>query len=659
MNNFDKSINNVEQADTVYELSPKYFSMLSDAIKCIMANDLSAVRKIEILLSSFPKKFIDIPLFMIEDTIYKHFDGIDKDIYKSIGEICDNYDSNGFPCIDDDLKPRRIAPTKPTIMNDSFTREFIIDAMGGYEDDTNDNAIDEEETDMKNLMYVGDEELETKEDQTVDDEPNNRIEVTTIDDPNEFFKVETHEGDVRILSERFDGSRIERLKEYKKSFKYGRKIFLPDSGYDVYVKKMVDKDSINHIHSLTRKYPKMDIVDIYIKEELIRSVYDNIEFYFDQRPDYKEFMSCISQRDFTLLSIMFALVNCDDEHMDNPTIEVSDCRCAKCDTVYGFSKPRVIDLQKVFSDMYPIGDYLKRYDKYLENKPKTITAAYRAKGYYGELVKIDDKDMQLRYEIIVSRPTMYKTNTVKKVHEDIVYSVIKEDIRKNSENLRDTVKNFDDVEYILDKYTSYRDLRIDVSERIIEDENYDLNAFKIITDMMDGADDKLFAYFEFMRWVDLIRITPHINGEDRGEPMVIDHSDAIELFDVILDLRTECIKTLVNTISDKLGGGDEMSTIDLNHDIDIKGEAGLFSYDATHISQEDAIQRFKDSLKESGRNATEDEINQFLAIRRKNIDDLENKGICYSCGHDKFVIDYVRILFFAMSRRLEITGSHI
>lgn len=64
---------------------------------------------------------------------------------------------------------------------------------------------------------------------------------------NEFPKVNV-EPDTSIL--RTISNPVQRIKAYKDSAKEGRKLFLPNSGYEVFIKKIRDRDQISFLLDL-------------------------------------------------------------------------------------------------------------------------------------------------------------------------------------------------------------------------------------------------------------------------------------------------------------------------------------------------------------------------------------------------------------------------
>lgn len=467
----------------------------------------------------------------------------------------------------------------------------------------------------------------------------------------ELFAKELRKPDPSFLSE-FKGSKIEKIKAYRDAYKFGRKIFLPDSGYDVYVKKTRSQDQINFVYTLLHDYGTLDNAAVFRKNEIIRTVYENLEFYFDEEPSLTEFMSCVSERDFNLLCIMFAIVNLPEHESENQVLlPVDTCNCKRCGTPQFLKEPLHINLEEEFKSLYPLDIFLRRYQNYRNNTPANIYKAFIVPGEYGEITKLESQDEIFKYTVAVNRPTIKKNMSLLGNSEELVYDSVVSAIQERQESLRDDPTIDIDIVLAITSDTSWEEFKLNsVKYRDIDRIGLDDNekrifdAYVYVLGNIASAVDKHAAVFEMLRYVEAIKIEP---GEDSFDDTNVNatHKDVKELFDASIMLPEDMVTKIVEVISDYSAENDYISI-----EFDPSELVGKFDFEGMYYTDEEALEKYK----ESRPNATQEQIDGFLAERANIKRQLEEEVSCPKCRAREYIITYDKILFFSAASRLSI-----
>ena len=121
----------------------------------------------------------------------------------------------------------------------------------------------------------------------------------------------------------------------------------------------------------------------------------------------------------------------------------------------------------------------------------------------------------------------------------------------------------------------------------------------------------------------------------------LSHDRVSDMYDVVFDFSENVISEIVTVVEKVIKKLDKYQTnIILNSDELI----GLLKYENSFKSNEELITTTEMAY---NRKLTEKEIVEINESINLRADSFNNKGICY-CGNDKYVVDYLNILFFSM-----------
>lgn len=475
------------------------------------------------------------------------------------------------------------------------------------------------------------------------------VDKINVDDFEELFKSIKKTPDAKMLTE-FKGTKIEKIKAYRDAHRFGRKLFLPDGGYDVYVKKTRDVETVNYVFSMLSSYDMIDSdVDMLRKEELIRILYENIEFYFDKEPTYNDFTACLSERDLTLLAIMFAIVNLPEhEETGSPTLYIDRVYCSDCKNMQLLKHELAYDLVAEFKKIYPTDLFIKRYKDYSINRPDTIKKAFIKDGFYGELIKLTDSDGIYNYTVAMSRPTIRKSHAVLSSAEELVYSGVQANIIKRIDVVENTINKDTLLSIITD--TTWGDFKIEsLKYRSLDRDDIEDDSEKVMYDaymfVLNAVADALSKYepvLEILNFIEVIKLEPVDTKVNLTT--VATHANIQELYDSTA-LLSEKILTKMAECATKLSDLDAPSNISLTAN-EIKD---YLDFEKRFLTDDEAILRYKDRLRSD---ITDDEIEAFLKSRNEIKHDVEN-GICPHCKSKKWFVPYDKILFFSIANRLK------
>ena len=462
-----------------------------------------------------------------------------------------------------------------------------------------------------------------------------------IDD---YAKYVETDADPSIL--RTSNNRLEALKLYKNSAKKGRRLFLPNSNYEVFVKKIKNSESIGYMISLINNTKDINLVESYIKTEILRVCYENIDFYFPEEVTYDDFVRCLHESDMTILMMMLALVNIPEDKDGKIPLNVKSLLCTNpdCGAVGHFKESIKLDLKEEFVNIYPVDLFATQYNLYKSSNYPTIYHAYRA-GTVGKMNRYTvDDDESLVYEFITSAPTIYKSQAVKSARDEVTYRRLIDRISSKIDLYIRTNAQFEDVVNYLETHTYqeyFRELN-DMRDSIIEVDNNRKNMFMLIADELELLRQNDLPWYLIMDVIDQINVT----SKDGQE--VISHLDQKDIYTMIGVLE-QCPKSMLDIIIET-----KDKTIDKSYPVDIvfnaEDVAGKFDFDGYYGNddevREELTNRYKD--KDIEEDKLESIIERQLTARRNVKPDYNDKGICF-CKNTKWKLNYTAILFFWIS----------
>lgn len=474
--------------------------------------------------------------------------------------------------------------------------------------------------------------------------------VGTLD---ERAKVVQYEADPSVLR---TSNPIDRLRLYKESKREGRLLFLINSGYEVFVKKIKMAEKISYMLNLIQESRTTDVnaVDSAVKTEILRVVYDSIEFPdFDEKPNFNEFIKNLSEFDMMTLITMLALVNIPEDKDGRVPLEVTNVICENCGQIAYFKEPITIDLKEEFKHMYPVDVYMNTHGKYKMSRFSNITEAYRSSDF-GKMTVIEHIEDDIKYQLITSMPTVWKTQQIKSHSEDMIYNSLRKEIhdRFNAIQAMDRTSDLSPLKEYLENH-SFIDYKKDIGKIIdmdVEEMNSEENKqlSQILTDIeskMEEISNFESVFMFIMEYIDVINITTN-DGVYIVKGLTLDNPD--EVLGVLKNLPLELIGKLTDV---KLIGGNPAIPVDISYTSEeLAGKLGFDEYYGTDEEARENKRRQLENLKYK-----EDEINEmvdkFIDARDKARVALETDSRCPQCKKcADYKVNYTGILFFWTSK---------
>ena len=467
-----------------------------------------------------------------------------------------------------------------------------------------------------------------------------------IDD---YSKYEETEADPSIL--RTGSNRLDALRRYKESAKKGRKLFLPNSNYEVYVKKIKSTESIGYMTTLLNNMKDMNLVEAYVKSEVLRICYENIEFDFPEEVTYDDFVRCLHESDMTILMMMLALVNIPEDSDGKIPLEIKSVMCTnpECGAIGNFKEALKLDLKEEFVNIYPVEIFATEYARYKNANYETIYHAYRA-GEVGKMTRHTVSDDMFRYEFIVSAPTVFKTQAIKSARDEVSYKRVLDRLTNRIELFKASNDNYVEVKDYMDTHTyqEYAKEIAQVSMGVIENAPDERRlVLTMISDEMDDIRKNDLPWYLIMDAIDQITVTT-----SEGEEVVsrLDQKDVYTMIGIL----EQCPKSMLDVII-----GCKNDTIDKAYPVDIEFSAedvaGKFDFDGYYGTDEEMIEEIK--RRNEGSMLSEEDLNKLIeaqqGIRNGVKPDYNEKGICF-CKNDKWKLNYTAILFFWTSNQSQI-----
>lgn len=460
-----------------------------------------------------------------------------------------------------------------------------------------------------------------------------------IDD---YCKVIESEADPSIL--RSTSNRLDAIRRYKDSAKRGRLLFLPNSNYEVYIKKIRSTESIGYMITLLNNMKDMNMVDAYVKSEILRILYENIEFDFPEAVSYDDFIRCLHESDMTLLMIMLALVNIPETKDGKVPLTIKSLLCSNpdCGAIGNLKEDMTLDLKEEFTRIYPVELYATNYAAYKNANYPTIYHAYRD-SQVGKMERYVIKDDMFEFNCICSAPTVYKTQAIKGSRDEVTYRRLVERIGERVELYKAAGDVYADVKDYLDFHT-YQDYAKDLADISMEVVDVDTKTKAVMTaiaDEMDSIKKEDLPFYLVMDVIDQLTITT-LDGEE-----VVNKLDQKDVFTLLGILAKDAPKALLDKIIET-----KNSSLDKSFPVDIEFEAeevaGLFDFDGYYGTDEEMVAEIRRRY-ESIPDVKEEDIQKVVdaqrVIRNEHKPLYEEEAKCF-CGNNKWKLNYTAILFF-------------
>lgn len=487
------------------------------------------------------------------------------------------------------------------------------------------------------------------------------------------FDLLNKEPDPSIL--RSNISTHEKMRKYKESSKYGRKIFLPNSRYSVTVCRIVSDTQISYTLRLLQNRNDIDS-DLTVKFELIKVLYESLEFEdFDSRPSFNMFLQNTHESDLTLLFEMLALVNTPEVDGKVP-LEITYLVCERCGNIAHLKKPLELDIKSEFVRLYPIATYAEKYNKYLTSGYTTIQQAYRKGSDVGKPRLYKSEDELFVYSVIYSLPTLYKKYITDSEAQSVAYQVARETLDtqlEDSDSLGPKVQEemvkiqryAADNSYasISERYTELVMMGItDVNPDVLEGEDLDkYNEFKDELDILNSLNNMIYnisntlrPIFTLCNFIDRVSIKTK-DGIDVSSK--IEHDNLYELAQVLTNLPEHVLKELSEIVLSQIEE-DKKYIIDADITIDsseLKGNIeweNVYQYDSetnSVISEESLEEKWIANKVKNNEEVTDEDVESRRKVREL-MKERTMSGLC-TCGSEKFKVNYTNLLFFSISKK--------
>ena len=456
------------------------------------------------------------------------------------------------------------------------------------------------------------------------------------------------EPDTKIL--RGNGTKLEKLIKYRNSEINGRKVYLPDSNYEVIVNQVHDRTQINFMYNLMLQNGiNIDDLESSIKEEFIHILFDHCLFPLQEDLTYNEFIRNLSPNDLELLFVVFSLVNTKVDKDGILPLHIPYVQCDNCESPISLKEEMVLDLTQEFKNIYDTERFISNYKIYRNSNFKSIKEAYIS-GEYGKITKLSYKeDSSFSYEAYICRPTVQKQLLIKSNNELIAYRSMANSFTKRASYLRKTMPNIDDLINYLSSH-SYAQFKGDVdyinknginlSDPNITDENKLLleNVTAVLTNMEDVVKELSPVFFAALI-IDTVIIKTIDNFETS---FTLNEGDIYEFIEVIKDqLPSEFTQELADR-------AEEMDYT--SKDVKIFFTADEIGDKLDFYSVYKKPDELEKVLKENG--ADEETIKTELERINKIKEEFDHTHRCTKCGHSIYKVGYNTLLFFSITNLL-------
>lgn len=483
-----------------------------------------------------------------------------------------------------------------------------------------------------------------------DDKPvkSNRVPNPNVTESNVSFDEIAQkiykEPDPKIL--RGNGTKLEKLIRYKNSEVNGRKVYLPDSNYEVIVNQVHDRTQINFMYNLMlQNGTNIDDLEASIKEEFIHILYDHCIFPLQDNVTYNDFITSLSPNDLELLFVVFSLVNTKLNKDNILPLHVPYVQCDNCEAPISLKEEMVMDLAQEFKNIYDTEKFISNYKIYRNSNFGSIKEAYVA-GEYGQIKKLSFKENSFEYEAYICRPTVQKQILIKANNELIAYRSMAVNFTKRADFLRKTMPDVDKIIDYLNTH-SYAQFKGDVdyinknninlSDPDITEENKLLveNVTSVLSNMQDVLNELAPVFFAALI-IDTVVVST-IDGFSTS--FTLTDGDIYEFIEVIKD---QLPGEFTQEIAER---AEEMDYVSKDVKIFFTGDelGDNLDFYSIYKTPED----LEKVLKENG--ASEEVIKAELDRVNKIKEDFDKTHRCTKCGHSIYKVGYNTLLFFSIT----------
>lgn len=452
------------------------------------------------------------------------------------------------------------------------------------------------------------------------------------------------EPDPKIL--RGNGTKLEKLIRYKNSEVNGRKVYLPDSNYEVIVNQVHDRTQINFMYNLMlQNGTNIDDLEASIKEEFIHILYDHCIFPLQDNLTYNEFITNLSPNDLELLFVVFSLVNTKLNKDNILPLHVPYVQCDNCEAPISLKEEMVMDLAQEFKNIYDTEKFISNYKIYRNSNFGSIKEAYVA-GEYGQIKKLSFKENSFEYEAYICRPTVQKQILIKANNELIAYRSMAVNFTKRADFLRKTMPDVDKIiDYLnIHSYAQFKgDVdyinknNINLSDPDITEENKLLveNVTSVLSNMQDVLNELAPVFFAALI-IDTVVVST-IDGYSTS--FTLTDGDIYEFIEVIKD---QLPGEFTQEIAER---AEEMDYVSKDVKIFFTGDelGDNLDFYSIYKTPED----LEKVLKENG--ASEEVIKAELYRVNKIKEDFDKTHRCTKCGHSIYKVGYNTLLFFSIT----------
>lgn len=460
----------------------------------------------------------------------------------------------------------------------------------------------------------------------------------------EIAKKIYKEPDPKIL--RGNGTKLEKLIRYKNSEVNGRKVYLPDSNYEVIVNQVHDRTQINFMYNLMlQNGTNIDDLEASIKEEFIHILYDHCIFPLQDNLTYNEFITNLSPNDLELLFVVFSLVNTKLNKDNILPLHVPYVQCDNCEAPISLKEEMVMDLAQEFKNIYDTEKFISNYKIYRNSNFGSVKEAYVA-GEYGRIKKLSYKENSFEYEAYICRPTVQKQILIKANNELIAYRSMAVNFTKRADFLRKTMPDVDKIIDYLNTH-SYAQFKGDVdhinknninlADPNITEENKLLveNVTSVLSNMQDVLNELAPVFFAALI-IDTVVVST-IDGFSTS--FTLTDGDIYEFIEVIKD---QLPGEFTQEIAER---AEEMDYV--SKDVKIFFTADELGDNLDFYSIYKTPEDLEKVLKENG--ASEEVIKAELDRVNKIKEDFDKTHRCTKCGHSIYKVGYNTLLFFSIT----------
>lgn len=452
------------------------------------------------------------------------------------------------------------------------------------------------------------------------------------------------EPDPKIL--RGNGTKLEKLIRYKNSEVNGRKVYLPDSNYEVIVNQVHDRTQINFMYNLMlQNGTNIDDLEASIKEEFIHILYDHCIFPLQDNLTYNEFITNLSPNDLELLFVVFSLVNTKLNKDNILPLHIPYVQCDNCEAPISLKEEMVMDLAQEFKNIYDTEKFISDYKIYRNSNFSSVKEAYVA-GEYGRIKKLSYKENSFEYEAYICRPTVQKQILIKANNELIAYRSMAVNFTKRADFLRKTMPDVDKIIDYLNTH-SYAQFKGDVDH--INKNNINLadpniteedkllveNVTSVLSNMQDVLNELAPVFFAALI-IDTVVVST-IDGFSTS--FTLTDGDIYEFIEVIKD---QLPGEFTQEIAER---AEEMDYVSKDVKIFFTGDelGDNLDFYSIYKTPED----LEKVLKENG--ASEEVIKAELDRVNKIKEDFDKTHRCTKCGHSIYKVGYNTLLFFSIT----------